>query len=426
MNITKKYNRFFISVFCFLGILVFIRCPLFEPPGQEDPGNGIFPLGPEIEVRQGSTIICSGGDSSFGNICINTSYYVTFTIGNLGTDHLNLTGTPDKVVKSGPDASLLTITSQPSSPISQNGSTQFYIRFSTASTGQKTATLTIANDDPDENPYTSTITATGIVPPAKIPATGQTTSYAAGDDGDLEIGISWPVSRFVVDIEDVTVTDNLTGLMWQKTPSGAYASWSSRIYYANDLILDDHDDWRLPNVIELQSLINSGEQYPGTWLNNQGFTSVLSNDYWSSTQSASDVVYARDVRLGDAGCVARTNKPAWKYGWAVRDGQAGTISLPKSGQTSSFSTGDDGDLEKGVSWPSPRFIESGNGIVTDNLTGLVWEQTLVAITRTWEDAVVYGNELILGGYFDWRLPNKNELRSLINYGSWNSATWLGW
>ena len=120
MNITKKYYRFFISVFCFLGILVFISCPLFEPPGQGDPGDGVFPLGPEIEVRQGSTIIWSGRDSSFGSVCINTSYNVTFTINNLGINNLNLMGVPDKVVKSGTDASSFTITSQPSSSIFSN------------------------------------------------------------------------------------------------------------------------------------------------------------------------------------------------------------------------------------------------------------------------------------------------------------------
>ena len=46
--------------------------------------------------------------------------------------------------------------------------------------------------------------------------------------------------------------------------------------------------------------------------------------------------------------------------------------MPKTGQTTCYATGDDGDLEKGVAWPNPRFTDNGNGTVTDNLTGLIW------------------------------------------------------
>ncbi|MCW9078616.1 MAG: hypothetical protein OQK74_05525, partial [Gammaproteobacteria bacterium] len=42
--------------------------------------------------------------------------------------------------------------------------------------------------------------------------------------------------------------------------------------------------------------------------------------------------------------------------------------VAKTGQTSSWAPGDDGDLEKGVAWPSPRFTDNLDGTVTDNLT----------------------------------------------------------
>lgn len=48
-----------------------------------------------------------------------------------------------------------------------------------------------------------------------------------------------------------------------------------------------------------------------------------------------------------------------------------TVALPKTGQTTNYATGDDGDLEKGTSWPSPRFIDNSDGTITDNLTGLI-------------------------------------------------------
>ena len=46
--------------------------------------------------------------------------------------------------------------------------------------------------------------------------------------------------------------------------------------------------------------------------------------------------------------------------------------VPKTGQTTSYDTGDDGEYQKGFEWPVPRFTDNENGTVTDNLTGLIW------------------------------------------------------
>ena len=46
--------------------------------------------------------------------------------------------------------------------------------------------------------------------------------------------------------------------------------------------------------------------------------------------------------------------------------------VAKTGQTTSYATGDDGDFEKGVAWPSPRFTDNDDGTVCDHLTGLMW------------------------------------------------------
>lgn len=396
-----------------------------EKDDTEPPGDGMPAPASEIEVWQGSTSVSSGDLCDLGSICIITSYNVTFTIENTGTEDLNLTGFPDKVEVSGTDVLLFTVTSQPTSPISPGGSSFFNVRFWTMSSGEKTVTLTIENDDPDENPYTITITATGMVPPVKIPVTGQTTSYAAGDDGDLEKGLIWPSPRFTED-EDGIITDDLTGLMWRKDAGAGNRSWSSAVSYANNLTFGGYTDWRLPNVNELQSLVNAEERYPRTWLNNQGFDYVRSADYWCSTTSATDpYVYAWILHFDNGGYVARTNKPTPRYAWAMRDGYSGTVSLPKTGQTYPYYMGDDGELEKGISWPSPRFLDNGNDTVTDNLTGLIWERSPSRTARTWDDAVAYANDLTIDEYSDWRLPNKNELRSLINYGRGNIANWLG-
>jgi hypothetical protein len=111
-----------------------------------------------------------------------------------------------------------------------------------------------------------------------------------------------------------------------------------------------------------------------------------------------------------------------------------TVSLPKTGQTTCADvsgtvincagTGQDGDLQTGVAAPNPRFVADGTGnCVTDQLTGLMWTKNAnlpagagaaSAGTRTWQQALAFANDLQLCGFTDWRLPNRNELRSLVN------------
>ena len=93
-------------------------------------------------------------------------------------------------------------------------------------------------------------------------------------------------------------------------------------------------------------------------------------------------------------------------------------------------TGQDGDLQKGVTWPVPRFTDNGDGTVTDNLTGLVWLKNANCFgIRTWANALIDCNSLADGACGltdgsvagDWRLPNVKELQSLIDFGQFNPA-----
>ena len=47
-----------------------------------------------------------------------------------------------------------------------------------------------------------------------------------------------------------------------------------------------YTDWHLPNINEMESLVNAGQNDSATWLNTQGFINVQSNYYWSATSSA--------------------------------------------------------------------------------------------------------------------------------------------
>jgi hypothetical protein len=122
---------------------------------------------PEIDVQGKGTSIVGNGtntpatadDTDFGSVAyVSGNVTHTFTIRNTGTADLNLSGDPKVALSGSADFS---VTSQPTSPVTASNSTTFNITFDPSSPGLKTATISIANDDSDENPYTFTIQGTG-------------------------------------------------------------------------------------------------------------------------------------------------------------------------------------------------------------------------------------------------------------------------
>ncbi len=106
----------------------------------------------------------------------------------------------------------------------------------------------------------------------------------------------------------------------------------------------------------------------------------------------------------------------------------------KTGQTTHYSSGDDGALQKGVAWPSPRFKDNGDAkTVTDKLTGLMWtkdanapgpDECTTGTTMSWQAALNYVaclNKKSYLGHGDWRLPNRKELHSLTDFSQYNPA-----
>jgi len=131
---------------------------------------------------------------------------------------------------------------------------------------------------------------------------------------------------------------------------------------------------------------------------------------------------------GDADLVAGNIKKDVEIFGVTGTHEGGGAAVPKTGQTATdpinpAPAGSDGDLQRGVAWPNPRFTDNSNGTVTDNLTGLVWLKNANAFdTRTWVNALADCAALKDGDHDltdgstagDWRLPNRFELESLLD------------
>jgi hypothetical protein len=190
--------------------------------------------------------------------------------------------------------------------------------------------------------------------PADIPKSGQTTSAATGDDGDLQKGVAWPSTRFTTNA-DATVTDNLTSLVWAPdgniipardnnwdadgTTNDGMVTWQHALDYVLKLNAESylgHNDWRLPNINELESLVHAEYTKETTcggscttnaaWLNSQGFSNVQADGYgyWSSTTYAGVTNFAWFVVMydGGVGCDVKSSTGPFNryYVWPVRSG----------------------------------------------------------------------------------------------------------
>ena len=170
-----------------------------------------------------------------------------------------------------------------------------------------------------------------------LPATGQTASYAVGDDGHLRVGVALPASRYTANA-DATVTDNLTGLAWSKdanlittrnatfdadgTKDGA-VTWQHALDYIDKLNAESYlgfNDWRLPNRNEQLSLIDRSAATPALTAG-VPFTKVQSAEYWTSSSLTGN---AWKVNLDD-GLTSAEAASAQHFVWPVRGGAGETI-----------------------------------------------------------------------------------------------------
>jgi len=223
--------------------------------------------------------------------------------------------------------------------------------------------------------------------PFKLPDTGQNTSYTTtvGEDADYVIN---PMS--FKDNGNATITDNNTGLIWQKTDGGEM-TFEKALTYCDTLTLGGFTDWRLPTGIELFSINYFESNKPA--LNTTYFTSTLAEYWWSSEKQQDNTTNIWVTNAG--GGIGNHPKTETLSAGGTKHFHVRAV---RNSITTTFTV--------------EHFTDNNDGTIKDNYTGLTWQKLSSTTPMTWEAALAYSKTITLGVKSDWRLPNIKELQSL--------------
>ncbi len=238
-----------------------------------------------------------------------------------------------------------------------------------------------------------------------------TVGFSTGDFLSLEL----PESPSVVPGTDIY-------RFIQGPPPGEFAG-----KYNFDAALTNISEETLSNLfIEVDELTNSNLLLTDNGLIGEGerFAVLNSDDYYDHILSPNEYL---DVPF----TICLNNRDPFSFFVDVY-GKSETRRAPveKTGQIHSYGEGDDGDLQKGVPWPIPRFTDNGDGTIKDNLTYLIWDKNANRFGEIgWSQALIACNQLAENGVDltdgsvegDWYLANRFELESILHMGFHNPS-----
>jgi len=211
---------------------------------------------------------------------------------------------------------------------------------------------------------------------------------------------------------DGTITDNVTGLMWEQS-MGDKITFSEAFTKAEASTLANHSDWRVPNIKELYSLIQFTGQVKGATAN----SFFIDTDYFDQPLG--------DTSIGEREIDAQTwssteyvgltmQADATVFGVNFVDGRI--KGYPKFKPSSGTANKMYFRMVRGnTKYGKNNFVDNKDGTISDLATRLMWQAEDDGISKNWEEALEVAENLELGGHSDWRLPNAKELQSIVDY-----------
>ena len=216
-----------------------------------------------------------------------------------------------------------------------------------------------------------------------------------------------------------TVTDRVTGLVWQK--GFEVMGYKEALEYAAASELAGHRDWRLPTVKELYSLIQfNGVDPSGRYRGSlpEGAkpfidTNFFDFKYGANGQRPIDSQYVTSTlytgkTMGQSETVFGINMADGRIkGYPLKD--------PRSRSAKQFSV----RLVRGNrAYGKNRFVDNNDGTISDLATGLMWAKSDNQKALIWQEALSWSqqmNEKKYLNYNDWRVPDAKELQSIVDY-----------
>ncbi|MBN1991763.1 MAG: DUF1566 domain-containing protein [Anaerolineae bacterium] len=224
-----------------------------------------------------------------------------------------------------------------------------------------------------------------------------------------------------------TITDNVTGLMWQKSPDtnndGAITAadkltYDQAVAGAGPFNLAGYNDWRLPTIKEFYSLIRfdgtdpSGP--PGSVVTLIPFIDTAYFDFAYGDPAAGERTIDSQYASSTKYVSTTMNGAETMFGVNFADGRIKGygLTMPGGGNEKTFFVL---YVRGNTAYGQNNFIDNGNETITDNATGLMWQQDDSGKGLNWAEALTYCESLDNAGYTDWRLPNAKELQSIVDY-----------
>jgi hypothetical protein len=216
---------------------------------------------------------------------------------------------------------------------------------------------------------------------------------------------------------DGTVSDLVTGLMWVRDP-GAKVTYERAVAGARTCRVGGHADWRLPTIKELYSLIRFDGTDPSVMNSNpSGLRPFLDASVFKFSYGRGE----DGDRIIDSQFATCT-----KYVGRTMGGNETMFGVNfADGRIKGYPSGNAGPrgaktyyvlhVRGNPAYGRNRFRDNRNGTVTDEATGLTWQQADSGKGMDWAAALAYAEGLVLAGRDDWRLPNAKELQSLVDY-----------
>ena len=220
-------------------------------------------------------------------------------------------------------------------------------------------------------------------------------------------GANVPNHQSLSDLGNGTVRDNITCLVWEKSNPTAQGTWQDSYDRCQKLAQDGYggfDDWRLPTRVELASISDvtlGSTGFPKVFGVTSGY--YVTGSFWYKT-----ILTANDAKPEDR---------VWGYGTNGFTSNAIVRSNTNNVTRCVRGNGKGEAADAYAVEPPNHYTVTGSGAdatITDNYTGLIWQQTFSAMRMPWSDAASYCASQTTGGLTGWRVPTLNELASTVN------------